>query len=184
MRPITAQDIVEFYGSHRDLLVLTTDGEYEHIDNSDVEEAPYLGERAGRPRDLVDRVDGTEVQVLLTREDVEDEDWFEGAIDEDGNLDPEIAAQMAELIMSEDLIPPRTLGAIHAAEEWEKAQANADVVALKRARLVAELVDLLGGNQSEAGRHLGLNQSVVNRLVRKARTAGTTPMPTEHAPAL
>jgi hypothetical protein len=52
-----------------------------------------------------------------------------------------------------------------AALDAEIAQASAMV----RAEGVARTVDLCDGNQSKAARRLGLDQSTVNRLVRKAR---------------
>ena len=56
----------------------------------------------------------------------------------------------------------------------DDAAAEAEVKALDRARVVARIVALLGGNQSEAARRIGIDQSRVNRLVQKARAADLT----------
>lgn len=79
--------------------------------------------------------------------------------------------------------PPITEAAIEAAvaavrlatREANQATDDAEAKARVRAEAVANLVKLCGGNQSEAARRIGLDQSRVNRLVQKARAhlAGT-----------
>lgn len=63
----------------------------------------------------------------------------------------------------------------HAAErEWKAAAAEADHRAIIRAHRVAIVVEDCGGNQSEAARALGLDQSTVNKLAKKSRARTVT----------
>ncbi len=58
-----------------------------------------------------------------------------------------------------------------ATQAADAAAADAEAKALDRARVVARIVDLCGGNQSDAARRIGMDQSRVNRLVQKVRAA-------------
>ena len=55
--------------------------------------------------------------------------------------------------------------------KWEQADAAAKSIAAERARRVAEVVAYAGGKQSAAAHLLGLDQSTVSKLVKKAKTA-------------
>lgn len=56
-----------------------------------------------------------------------------------------------------------------ATEAWRRDEQAAQDSAYRRAAAVSSVVQACGGNQSEAARRLGLDQSTVNKLVRKAR---------------
>lgn len=155
MRPITGTDILDFYASRTNLLVLTADGAFDHIDGE------------GTAYTFITSDDDTEVQVLLERSTITDGDWFEDALDDDGNLNPDVADEMAAIINADGILPSRVLKAVDAGKAWEKADQAARDGALKRAAAVAEVVAYCGGNQTAAGRHLGLDQSTVNKLVKK-----------------
>jgi predicted XRE-type DNA-binding protein len=62
-----------------------------------------------------------------------------------------------------------------AVEAVQEATKTAETAALRRAEAVAALVSACGGNQSEAGRRLGIHQSRVNKLVAKVRTVHAAP---------
>jgi len=70
-----------------------------------------------------------------------------------------------------------------ALREEREAARGAEAAHLRRARIVARIVELCGGNQSEAARRIGIDHSRVNRLVQKARAAQgksvTMPGPTD-----
>ncbi|WP_399559220.1 hypothetical protein OH809_45460 (plasmid) [Streptomyces sp. NBC_00873] len=164
MRPITGTDIIDFYNTCYDLLVLTANGEFDHIDGK------------GSAYEFVTIDDGDEVQVLLERSTVEDGDWFPDALTEDGDLIPSVAQEMADIINQDGILPSRALKAIHVGEHWKKADEAAKRLAAKRAAAVAEVVAYCGGNQSKAGRVLGLDQSTVNKLVAKHRRVANVGM--------
>jgi len=156
MRPITGTDIIDFYNTRYGLLVLTADGEFDHLDGE------------GSAYDFV-TIDDTEVQVLLERSTVEDGGWFPDALTEDGNLIPAVADEMAHIINNDGILPSRARKAIQAGEDWKKDEETAQQSAARRAAAVAEVVAYSGGNQSAAARTLGLDQSTVNKLVAKYR---------------
>ena len=162
MRALTGTDITGFYSSHSDLLVLTADGEFEHLDADDFD-GPVSA------YDAATTTSGSDVLILLDRETIASGDWFADADDDDdGALLPEAADQMAEIINEDGIIPVQVRAAIAAEERRQKLGHDA---ALYRAQRVAVVVALCGGNQSEAARLLGIDQAAVNRLVRKARLA-------------
>lgn len=167
MRPITGADIVEFHDGRADLLVLTADGEFTTIDQSDVVVGPA---RWAASYDDVVTGDGAEAQVLLTRADIDDGDRFPDALDGNGHLSDSVADEMAGIINADGILPGRVRKAVEAGEAWRKATEAADRLAMERAAAVAEVVAYCGGNQSHAARTLGLDQSTVNKLVKKART--------------
>ena len=76
------------------------------------------------------------------------------------NYDPVTEAQIrAELLLER-----------RAAAEAGRAHAAAEAADLRRAQIVARIVELCG-SQYAAARRIGIDQSRVNRLVRKARAA-------------
>ncbi|WP_181785056.1 hypothetical protein [Streptomyces phytophilus] len=179
MRPITATDIIEFHNSGAELLVLdSTTGEFEFI------EAPWpLSRPEASAYDFITLKDvfGTsegdlitenerEVQILIATPD--GGEWHENivddALDESGNLRASVADEMADIINADGILPSRVLGARHAEEQWKAAAAEADRKAGARAHRVATVVAFCGGNQSEAARQLGVDQSTVNKLVKKS----------------
>jgi hypothetical protein len=172
MRPITGTDIIDFYNGRDDLLVLTAKGEFDHIGYSDVECSPLYGTRADSYM-YVATQDG-DVQILLERSTIDEGEWFPDALNDDGDLDPAVAQEMADVINSDGIIPGRASKAIHITEGWRKADEAANRLAAKRAAAVAEVVAYCGGNQSKASRFLGLDQSTVNKLVAKHRRVATS----------
>jgi DNA-directed RNA polymerase specialized sigma24 family protein len=114
---------------------------------------------------------GTEIQILLTQDTLRAGDWFPDALDDDGNLRPEVAAEMADIINTDaGLTLAAAIEAAETASRLFESEARAyERAARNRAERVARVVALCGGNQSEAARRLGLDQSTVNKLVRKAR---------------
>jgi hypothetical protein len=163
MNPITATDIIDFHNGRADLLALTETGEFTHLDYNNVD---------GRADaySYTDTEDG-EVQILLERTTITDGEWFPDALDDDGNLIPSIAQEMAAIINQDGILPSRAAKAVEASKRWTAAVDHTNALALTRAAAVAEVVDIVGGNQSEAARVLGLDQSTVNKLVKKASTA-------------
>ena len=162
MRPITGTDIIDFHNTLHDLLVLTADGKFDHIDYTDVEDSratayDYAATKNGQ------------VQVLLERSTVEEGEWFPDALTYDGDLIPARADEMADIINGDGILPSRALKAVKASKSWNEAVNSTNRLALARATAVADVVDILGGNQSEAGRVLNLDQSTVNKLVKKAK---------------
>ncbi|MFH9692621.1 hypothetical protein [Streptomyces globisporus] len=169
MRPIAGTDIIDFYNTRYDLLVLTGNGEFDHIDFDAVTSSSYDDGRA-TAYDYVTTEDG-EVQVLLERSTVEEGDWFPDALTDEGGLIPSAADEMAAIINQDGILPSRARKAIHAGEAWKAADEAAHQAASDRAAAVVEVVAYCGGNQSKAGRLLGLDQSTVNKLVAKHRRA-------------
>ncbi|MFD5588830.1 hypothetical protein ACFWII_34120 [Streptomyces sp. NPDC127063] len=163
MRPLTGQDIVDFYNSRYDLLVIQAN-EFTHLDESDVQFDAFN-------HDYATTDDGDEVQILLRRSAIDEQEWFPDSLDGDGKLLPDVADEMADLINSVSIQPPRALAAAELGRQWVEATKEADKIALARAKKVAELVAWCGGNQSHAGRLLGLDQSTVNKLVKKAKAS-------------
>jgi hypothetical protein len=172
MRPITGTDIIDFYAGRNDLLVLTTKGEFTHIDYSDVEYSPMYGTRADSYMYVA--TEAGEVQVLLNRSGIDDGEWFPDALNEDGDLDPAVAQEMADIINSDGILPGRARKAIRTGEKWKEDDETARQSAAYRAASVAEVVAYCNGNQSKAGRILDLDQSTVNKLVKKAKAQTTT----------
>jgi len=162
MRLLTGADIIDFHTGRDDLLVLTEGGEFITLDHGDL---------TGRTDayGLTTTHDDVEVTVLLERETIDAGDWFPDALTEDGTLSLEVAAEMAEIINNDAGLHARVavqeIRDITAA--WEKVTAEADRLATERARRISELATACGG-QSAAARLLGLDQSTVNKLVRKA----------------
>lgn len=78
-----------------------------------------------------------------------------------GNSGPAVEAQIQTALLDLHL----------ATQAADDAAADAEAKALDRARVVARIVDLCGGNQSDAARRIGIDQSRVNRLVQKVRAA-------------
>ncbi|WP_031030032.1 MULTISPECIES: hypothetical protein [unclassified Streptomyces] len=169
MRPITGTDIIDFYNTRYDLLVLTPNGEFDHIDRDSVTSSNYDDGRV-TAYDFV-TTEGGEVQVLLERGTVEEGDWFPDALTDEGDLIPSVADEMADIINQDGILPSRARKAIHAGKAWKAADEAAQQAAAGRAAAVVEVVAYCGGNQSKAGRLLGLDQSTVNKLVAKHRRA-------------
>jgi hypothetical protein len=166
MRAITGTDITDFHNGNADLLALTAEGHFTTLDHNDF---PH-----GTPDtyDFATTHDGTEVQALLHRTTIDDEDWFPDALDDHGHLNPDTADEMAHIINSDGILPARTLKAKNADTAWRQATETATLRAAERATAIADIVDLTG-NQSETARLLGLDQSTVNKIVQRSRaTAG------------
>lgn len=157
MRPITGTDILNFHTSGDDLLVLTANGEFAHIDGE------------GNAYDYIQTDEG-EVQILLERTTITDGEFFPDALDEDGDLNPAIADEMAAIINADGILPGRVWKATEAGKAWEKAEQDTHRLAADRAAAVAE-VAAFAGSQSAAARLLRLDQSTVNKLVKKANAA-------------
>ncbi|MFJ1900478.1 hypothetical protein [Streptomyces sp. NPDC088115] len=167
MRPITGTDVIDFYTSRMDLLVLTADGQFTHIDAGDVVSSSYDDRRA-TAYDFIVLDDDTQAQVLLERSTITDGDWFPDALDDDDNLIPSIADEMAQIINHDGILPSRALRAADASKAWEEAEQTAKGLAAARAAAVFE-VTAYAGSQSAAATVLGLDQSTVNKLVAKHR---------------
>lgn len=159
MRPIAGTDILDFYASRYDLLVLTAASEFEHIDGD------------GTAYEYIETAESGQVRVLLERRTITDGDWFADALNDDGHLVQSVANEMAEVINADGIIDVAISQAQQASAAWEQANAQADQAAAARSHAVATVVKFTGGNQSAAGRLLGLDQSTVNKLVKKAKRA-------------
>ncbi|MFH8531467.1 hypothetical protein ACH4GE_23990 [Streptomyces tendae] len=154
MRPLAAADIISFYASTRDLLVLTSDGQYEHFDIREI--------RSGQVA-LYSTVttDEGEVRILLERTTFPDADWHPGPLARYDQLDAAPARRVAKVIMRDGVVAPLVQQATEeGVDEWERACA------------VAEIVAYCGGDRVEAARHLGTSPDVVHELLeKKAATA-------------
>jgi hypothetical protein len=170
MRPITGTDIIDFYNTRYDLLILTAEGEFDHIDYSNVESSPYEDNRA-TAYDYVTLDNDTEVQVLLERSAIDEGEWFPDALSDDGDLTPRAADEMAAIINMDGILPSRATKAVEASKQWKAAEQETNRLAIERAKAVAEVVAYCGGNQSRAAGALGLDQSTVNKLVKKVKSA-------------
>ena len=162
MRLLTGTDVIDFYETRYDLLVLDQDGEFTHLDRSDVDSDTTA-------YSFTTTTEGAEVQVLLERSTIAEGDWFPDALDDDGDLSATVADEMAAIINNDaDL---RATAAVREIRDltaaWENASAEADRLAAERARSIAAYADDCG-SQSAAARALGMDQSTVNKLVKKA----------------
>jgi hypothetical protein len=165
MEALTATDILGFYANRRNEYLAIENGEYVHLGADDILDGDPVS------YNYVTTHQGAEAQILLSRDTISEGDWF--PLDEDGALSPETAAEMADIINDDAGITLTT--AVERAHELaqlaEHAAAEAQLSAVARACGVARVVSLCGGNQSEAARRLGIDQSTVNKLVKKAQAA-------------
>lgn len=161
MRLLTGADIIDFHNSRGELLVITASGEFTTINYSDT------GDQADAYATVT--TDEGEVQVLLERSTLNDGDWFPGALDEHDDLIPSAADEMAAIINGDAGLHTRIQvnEVREATAAWEASAQETNRLADERARRVADFVKHCGGNQSQAARMLGLDQSTVNKLVRK-----------------
>jgi DNA-binding NtrC family response regulator len=163
MRLLAGADILAFHNSHPDTLAITTSGEFVHLDAADLD---------GRTDSYsyATTEDGAEVQILLERRTLTDGEWFPDAMDEDGDLIPSIADDMAAIINNDAGLHTRLqVEEIRkATAAWEDSTRETNRLSDDRARRIAAFVKHCGGNQSHAARILGLDQSTVNKLVKKA----------------
>lgn len=161
MRLLTGSDVIDFSNARADILAITAANEYVHLDFSDIEgrSDAYSYATTG---------DGTEVQVLLEVSTLNDGEWFPDALDESGDLMPAVADEMADIINNDAGLHTRLLltEALQATAAWEASVEEANRLADDRARRIAALAQHLG-SQAGAARLLGLDQSTVNKLVRK-----------------
>lgn len=169
IRLLTADDILSFYVSRRRgaQYLAVENGEYVYLDDD------LIADGTPRSYNPVTTINGTEARILLRQETITDGDRFPDALDDDGTLKPTVAAEMAEIVNQDaglvlDLVVERARKAAERADAAAKVAADA---ATARARAVTQVVSMCGGNQSEAARLLGIDQSRVNRLVAKARAA-------------
>ncbi|GAA3032004.1 DNA-binding NtrC family response regulator [Streptomyces olivoverticillatus] len=162
MRLLTGADIIDFHNSRYDTLAVTAAGEYLHLeaDALDGETVAYS---------YATTETGEQAQILLTASTIDEGDWFPDALDENGDLIPSVADEMADIINSDAGL--RTSLQVHEIREattaWEASVQETNRLADDRARRIAAFVQHCGGNQSYAARLLGLDQSTVNKLVRK-----------------
>jgi hypothetical protein len=170
MQPITGADVIDFYSGRSDLLVLTSGGDFTTIDYSNVAHSSMSGGRVDA-YSFVTTEDGGEVQVLLERSTLDEGEWLPDALDDNGNLIPSVANEMADIINGDGILSSRAMKATEAGRQWKESEEKTHRLALERAKAVAEVVAYCGGNQSEAARVLEIDQSTVNKLVKKARTA-------------
>jgi hypothetical protein len=169
MQLLAGADILAFHLGDADLLVRNTRGEYTTANYSDV----IAGDTTAYNAAVLE--DGETVRVLLERSTLDDREWFVEDLDENGDIAPGVADDMAAIINNDaDLHTAVALGEVHAATSaWKEADAEAGRLALARAVAVLKVVDRCNGNQSLAARMLGLDQSTVNKLIGKARNAAT-----------
>lgn len=178
MKPITvtAQDILDFARSAsrpvrenrtRPELLVLEDGQIAYLDYGLVASGSI--ETGAR----IAVLGQGEATILLDRSEIFGGRFGDHASDP---LTEQDAATVADTINRECGLA--TAAAICDAHEMgeaaERDAKQAQASALKRAQAVVAVVGLCGGNQSEAARRLGLDQSTVNKLVQKARAAGST----------
>lgn len=163
MRLITGADIIDFYDGRDDLLALDSGGTYINVDYSDIADG------ATTAYGYAVAEDGSALRILLERTTITEGEWFPDALDDNGELDPAVADEMASIINNDaDLQTAIDVREIRQATlDWE---AESNRLALRRATLIANLADRVGG-QSAAARLLDMDQSTVNKLVKKARNS-------------
>jgi DNA-binding protein Fis len=162
MPTITADHILHL-SDRRSALILDSDGELGTAHYSDLE---FAGDDTTDPEAQAMLADGGYCLAvygnLLDQTDGDDVET-----DEDNvitGLTREAAQAIADSLND-------TFRVLLAEADVKRTTAEAETAALRRAQAVARLVDAFGGNQSAAARFLGLDQSTVNKLVRKARAA-------------
>jgi hypothetical protein len=165
MRLLTGTDIIDFHNGRDDLLALTQAGEFVTLDHADLTDRTDAYSLTTTHDDVV-------VTVLLERDTIDGGDWFADALDGHGYLDPEAADEMAAIINNDAGL--HTRAAVEEIREataaWEASASNTNRLASNRARLIANFAKRCG-SQSAAARLLDLDQSTVNKLVKKAQTA-------------
>ncbi len=163
IRLLTAEDILDFHASRKRgaQCLAIENGTYAHLDDSHIASGTPLS------YNHVTTHQGTEAQILFTQDTILEGDWF--PLDENGHLTPETAAEMADTINGDVgiMLAMAVDRARELANTAERDATTAQTSALARAAGVARVVNLCGGNQSEAARRLGLDQSTVNKLIRK-----------------
>jgi transcriptional regulator with GAF, ATPase, and Fis domain len=161
MRLLAGSDIIDFHNSRADVLAITTDNEYVHFDSSDLEGRTHA-------YSYVTTEEGDEVQVLLEFSTIEEGEWFPDALDDNGELDAGVADEMAGVINNDADLHTRleVVEIRKATAAWEASAQETNRLAEQRARRIAAFVRRCG-SQSHAARLLGLDQSTVNKLVRK-----------------
>lgn len=165
MRPISYGDIISFHEGRADLLVLDADSKFSHIKYDDVANGraeAYFG---------IELSDGSTATVLLERKTIDDGQWFPDALDDNGDLIPGYAMDMADIINNDTLREIAINRAVDAFGEWRTSEQETNRLAMARARTVVDVVAFCKGSQTEAARRLDLDQSTVNRLVKKAQAA-------------
>jgi predicted XRE-type DNA-binding protein len=165
VKALTATDILDFYRSRNTYLAIEN-GDYIHLGDDDIADGSPLS------YSYVTTGQGAEAYVLLARDTIVEGDWFPDALDDDSNLRPEVAAEMADIINADAgfTLTMAVERAQEVATVAEQTARDAQAAALARAAAVARVVSLCGGNQSEAARRLGIDQSRVSRLAAKAST--------------
>lgn len=165
---ITADDILGFYAGrrHGNQYLALENGDIVHLGADDIDGTPKAYAHVTTASD-------TEAQILLDVDTILEGNWFPDALDEDGNLRPEVATEMAKIINADAglTVAAAVAEAVEAGKVAERDAQTAQASALARARSVMRVVELCGGNQSEAARRLGLDQSTVNKLIRKEKVA-------------
>ena len=165
MRLLTGVDIIDFYNGRDDLLAITQHGEFVTLDESDLTGSTDA-------YGATTTSDDVEITVLLKRETIDEGEWFADALDEDGDLTPDAAAEMAAVINNDAGLHTRVAvdEIREATAAWEASATETNRLAAQRASLIARFAQQCG-SQSAAARLLDLDQSTVNKLVAKARTA-------------
>jgi hypothetical protein len=163
MRLLTGADIIDFYNGRDDLLALSSDGTYTTVDYDDIADGDTTAYA------YVIAEDGAALRILLERTTINEGEWFPDALTESGDLDPSAADEMASIINNDaDLATAIAVREIRQATlDWQVSAAETNQRAARRAALVAAFAERCG-SQSAAARLLGLDQSTVNKLVRKA----------------
>src|SRR5689334_9018992 len=89
--------------------------------------------------------DGDEVQVLLERSTIDEGEWFPNALDDNDDLIPSVANEVADIINSGGILPSRAMKAVEAGKQWKNAEEETNRLALERAKAVTEVVAYCGG---------------------------------------
>lgn len=169
IRLLTAGDIRNFHMAQAlgGKYLAIKDGGYVYLDDSLIADGNPLVYNS------VTTTSGTEARILFTQDAITDSAWYPQQLADDGTIPESIAADIANsinnaagLVLQIAIDRARELAAIA-----ERDAAAAQASALARAAGIARVVNLCGGNQSEAARRLELDQSTVNKLVRKATAA-------------
>lgn len=175
------EGVTELAGARSALAILTLNphtGEINVIRNSSSgDECVYVTEE-GRQMygtatadDTGDTIFGDDaVHVVLDKEGLFAQ-LQSGDTDDDGEPTPKALEGIAEGLSKEWELVLAQASAEQATEVQTKATAAADRATADRAVAIDRLVKACGGNQSQAARRLGMDQSTVNKILKRAGLA-------------
>jgi hypothetical protein len=124
--------------------------------------------QTGETRWAVAYADPAEVDVMDYATAAEAEAEYERAVRESYNPDEPFDFTDVEGVLDKEGVVREAVACYEAADSARlEAEAAADAARAARVQALAAVIEACNGNQSEAGRRIGLDQSTVNKLVRR-----------------